>query len=99
MAEPTKHHDRGRIRWLDEHDKRQSAVFDDHRRAQAELSRHHVEVEEIRRGIRDATLPEKTVNDLCVYWIEHRAPRKRSQKDDEELRAGSACGRRQSAQR
>jgi hypothetical protein len=24
----------------------------------------------------------KTVNDICDYWIEKRAPRKRSKKDD-----------------
>jgi hypothetical protein len=48
MAKPTKHGDGWRIRWLDEHGERQSAVFDGYRRAQTELSRHQVEVEEIR---------------------------------------------------
>jgi hypothetical protein len=46
VAKPTKHGDKWRIRWLDERGERQSAVFDDYRRAQTELSRHHVEVEE-----------------------------------------------------
>jgi hypothetical protein len=35
------------------------------RSPQRELSRHLVEVEEIRRGIRNATPPEKTFADLC----------------------------------
>ena len=73
------------IRWLDEHGKRQSAVFDEYKVAQKELSRHQVEVEEIRRGVRNAAPPEKTFGDLCDYWIENRAPRKRSRKDDESI--------------
>jgi hypothetical protein len=44
VAKPTKHGDKWRIRWVDERGKRQSAVFDDYRRAQTELSRHQVEV-------------------------------------------------------
>ena len=85
MAKPTPHRDKWRIRWLDEHGKRQSAVFDEYKAAQRELSRHLVEVEEIRRGLRNATPPEKTFGDLCEYWLENRAPRKRSRKDDESI--------------
>jgi hypothetical protein len=76
---------KGRIRWLDENEKRRSAVFDDYKRAQTELSRRQVEVEEIKRGVRNAAAPEKTFDDLCDYWIEKRAPRKRSRKDDESI--------------
>jgi hypothetical protein len=47
VAKPTKHGAKWRIRWLDEHGKRQSAVFDDYKRAQTELSRQQVEVEQI----------------------------------------------------
>jgi integrase len=85
VGKPVKHGDRWRIRWLDEHGKRRSAVFDDYKRAQTELSRRQVEVEEIKRGIRNAAPPEKTFNDLCDYWIDKRAPRKRSRKDDESI--------------
>jgi hypothetical protein len=63
VAKPTKHGAKWRIRWLDEHGHRQSAVFDDYRRAQTDLSRHQVEVEEVKRGIRNATPPEKTFSD------------------------------------
>jgi len=52
VAKAIPHGDKWRIRWLDEHGRRQSAVFDEYRRAQTELSRHQVEVEEIRRGLR-----------------------------------------------
>jgi integrase len=85
VAKPTPHRDKWRIRWLDEHGKRQSAVFDEYKTAQRDLSRRLVEVEEVRRGIRNATPPEKTFGDLCDYWVEHRAPRKRSGKDDESI--------------
>jgi hypothetical protein len=85
VAKPTPHRDKWRIRWLDEHDKRQSAVFDEYKTAQRELSRHQVEVEEIRRRVRNAAPPEKTFGDLCDYWIANRAPRKRSRKDDESI--------------
>lgn len=85
MGKPVKHRDKWRIRWLDQHGERESAVFDDYRRAQTELSRHQVEVEEIKQGVRNAPPPQKTFGDLCDYWIEKRAPRKRSQKDDESI--------------
>jgi len=85
VGKPAKHRDKWRIRWLDEHGARQSAVFDDYRRAQTELSRLHFEVEEIKRGVRNAPPPPKTFGDLCDYWVEKRAPRKRSQKDDESI--------------
>jgi hypothetical protein len=76
VAKPTKHGDKWRIRWLDERGVRQSAVHDDYKVAQTELRRHQVEVEEIRRGIRNAPPPKKTCGDLFDYWIEKRAPRK-----------------------
>ena len=85
MAKPTKHGDKWRIRWLDARGKRQSTVFDEYKRAQTELSRRQVEVEEIRRGTRHAPPPEKTFSDLCDYWLANRTPRKRSCKDDKSL--------------
>jgi hypothetical protein len=85
VAKPAKHGDKWRIRWLDERGRRQSAVYDDHKRAQAELRRHQAEVEEVRCDVRNAPPPEKTFGDLCDYWLDKRAPRKRSQKDDESI--------------
>jgi hypothetical protein len=85
VAKPVKHRGKWRIRWVDEREKRQSAVFDDYKRAQTELSRRQVEVEEVKRGIRNAAPPEKTGDDIFDYWIEKRACRKRSKKDDESI--------------
>ena len=36
MSKPVKHGDKWRIRWLDEHGKRQSDVFDDYKVAQTD---------------------------------------------------------------
>ena len=82
MAKPHKHGDKWRVRWVDASGGRQSAVFDDYKIAQTELRRKQVEAAEIKRGIRNAPPPEKTLDELCDYWLEKRAPRKRSQKDD-----------------
>jgi integrase len=38
VAKPTPHRDKWRIRWLDEHGKRQSAVFDEYKTAQRDLT-------------------------------------------------------------
>ena len=67
VAKPTTHRGKWRIRWVDEQGRRRSAVFDDYRRAQTELSRRQVEVEEIQRGVRNAPPPEKTLGDLCDH--------------------------------
>jgi integrase len=82
MARPVKFRGKWRIRWIDEFGKRQSDVFDDHKHAAAELRRHQHEVEEVRRGLRSPTPPDKTFGDLCDYWLENRAPQKRSQHHD-----------------
>jgi integrase len=85
VAKPTKHGTKWRIRWLDDRGQRQSAVFDDYKRPQTELRQRQVEAEEIRRGVRNAPPPEKTFGDLCDDWTANRAPRKRTQKDDESI--------------
>lgn len=85
MSKPIKHGEKWRIRYVDEAGRRRSEVFDDYRRAQTELSRRHVEVDELRRGVRAAAPPDKTFNELCDYWLENRAPRKRSRKDDRSI--------------
>jgi integrase len=85
MAKPVKHGDKWRVRWVDEKRERQSAVFDDYKSAQTALCRRQIEIEEIRRGVRNPAPPDKTLNDLCDYWLEKRAPRKRSGKDDKSI--------------
>ena len=85
MARPIRQRDKWRIRWLDGAGIRQSAVFDDYREAQSELRKRQLEAEEVRRGLREAPAPPRTFDELADYWIEHRASRKRSRKDDESI--------------
>jgi integrase len=85
MAKPTKHGKKWRIRPMNEQGHRVSMVFDDYRSAQLAESRFAVKVEEIKRGLRSPDPPDKTFNDLADYWVEKRAPRKRSRKDDESI--------------
>jgi hypothetical protein len=63
VAKPTKHGAKWRIRWLDEHGHRHSAVFDDYRRAQTDLSRRQVEAEEEARN--DS---EELTRSACGSW-------------------------------
>jgi hypothetical protein len=56
VGKPIKHGDKWSVRWLNEHGKRRGAVYDDYKRAPAELRRKQVEVKEIKRGVRNATL-------------------------------------------
>jgi len=82
---PVRHSGKWRIRWVDEHGRRKSAVYDDYKRAQLEERKRKIEVEEVRRGLRSAAPPEKTFDELCDYWREKRAPRNRSGKDDKSI--------------
>jgi integrase len=84
-AHPTKLRDRWRIRWLDEHGERQSAVFDTYKEAEYQLGLRKVEAEERRRGLRAAAVEPKKFDTICTYWLEKRAVRKRSQADDESI--------------
>ena len=82
---PVRHGNGWRIRWIDEHGRRKSAVHDDYKTAQSQERTRKVEVDEIRRGMRTGTPPEKTFNDIADYWLEKRVVRKRSRKDDESI--------------
>ncbi len=84
MAKPIRMRGKWRIRWFDENGVRQSAVYDDYKVAQKELSRRLVEVEETRRGTRLAPV-DKTFNELCDYWIKNKAAQKRSGTHDESI--------------
>jgi integrase len=82
MAKPTKHYGAFRIRWTDEKGRRQSAVYEDRQQAALELQRRKLEVEERRQGLRAAAVAPKTFPAIADYWEKHRAPQKRSAKDD-----------------
>lgn len=85
MAVPARHYGRWRIRWIDSTGRRRSEVYDSHADAEFALRRHEVEAHEVRRGLRAAPPPPKSVGDLCDYWLEKRAPLKRSRHDDESI--------------
>jgi integrase len=92
MAKPTPHYGAWRIRWIDENGTRQSAVHDDRREALFQLHQRQLEVDERRRGLRPTPAEPKTFLDIAAYHEQHRAPQKRSFKDDlsilKQLRAG-----------
>lgn len=85
MSSPVKHYGRWRIRWIDADGKRRSEVYIKHRDAELALQRHEVEAEEIRRGLRPKPLAARTYGELADYWLEHRSPKKRSEKDDKSI--------------
>jgi integrase len=60
-------------------------MFASYNEAERQLRKRQVEADEIKRGLRNAPPPEKTFGDLCDYWLDKRAPRKRSRKDDESI--------------
>jgi hypothetical protein len=85
MARPTKHYGKWRIRWVDEHRCRQSETFDTRDEAVFAQQKHELEAKEIKRGLRGSIQPNKTVGDICDYWLERRVPLKRSPKDDRSI--------------
>lgn len=78
MASPVLHRGKWRIRWVDEHGKRQSAVFEDKKEAEFRLRQEQLRVEEVRRGLRAARPGDRLCHELFDYWLAKRAPRKRS---------------------
>ena len=85
MSKPTKHYGKWRIRWIDEHGERQSAVLDEFKTALLVLRKNELEADERRRGLRDPAPTERTVDDIAEYWERERAPLKRSGDDDKSI--------------
>jgi integrase len=67
---------------VDEHRGRHSETFDTRDEAIFAQQKYELEVKEIKRGLRGSIQPNKTVGDICDYWLERRVPQKRSPKDD-----------------
>lgn len=82
MSKPVRHGKKWRIRWIDATGVRRGETYLKRADAKFALTRHHVEVEEIKRGLRGLQIPNKTFNDLCDYWLKYRTPLKRRQRDD-----------------
>lgn len=85
MAKPVKHGKAWRIRWIDETGKRQSECYATYRDAEYALKKFETEVEEIKKGLRLPTLPNKNFNDLCETYFKYRSSRKRKPLDDESI--------------
>jgi integrase len=85
MSKPRKHYGKWRIRWTDEKGARLSETHDTREDALFALGKHELEVKEIQRGLRSPLPPDKSVGDLCDYWLKNRAPQKRSEKDDQSI--------------
>lgn len=98
MAKPVKHYGKFRIRVIDASGRRQSAVFDTYREADTWGKLMEADVVRVRQGLaplvaaspmtagNTAAAPaaptEKTFSELATFWLEYRAPGKRSRKDD-----------------
>lgn len=85
MAKPVKHYGAWRIRWIDSEGCRCSEVHPSYAEAERALRRHQAEADDIRAGLRKKAPLRKTFSELCDYWLENRAPQKRSFKDDESI--------------
>jgi integrase len=86
MAKPTFHYGKWRIRPTDAHGKRMpSQVFASKKEAAHELRKIEIEVEEIKRGLRSAQIPDKTFGELCDYWLSRRVPLKRNAGADQSI--------------
>lgn len=84
-ARPTKLGNGWRIRWLDHQGIRRSTVLDSYDEAERELRGRQVEADQVRAGLKPPPPIDRTFSDLVAYWREHRAPLKRSRKDDESI--------------
>jgi integrase len=84
-SKPRRHYGKWRIRWVDADGERQSEVYDKFEDAELVLERRRVEAKEIRRGLRPRPVIDHTFDQLADYWLDRRAPRKRSEKDDRSI--------------
>jgi len=84
-SKPTRHRNKWRIRWLDADGNRQSKSFNTHRDAERALAILKADADQIREGLKARPRPSYTFSELCDYWLEHRASRKKSSHHDESI--------------
>ena len=82
MSKPQKHYGAWRARWTDEHGERHIRSFLEQKEASIFLAREKLRIREVRLGLRAPSVAPKTFDHAADYWEAHRAPRKRSRKDD-----------------
>ena len=85
MAEPVKHYDMWRVRWVDENGKRRSAVYKTYEEAKFWQSKYETEAGEIKRGLRAATPTDRGFDVLCEYWLINHSSQKRSERSDRSI--------------
>ena len=85
MGRPIKRGKKWQIRWFDEHGVRRS---EEHKKYQDAVQALQVHWQEVQQAKARKAHPEpivRTFNELADYWLEHRASKKRSQKDDQSV--------------
>jgi integrase len=79
---PEKYGNKWRIRWIDADGNRHAEYFSSYSNAERALHKYHVEVEQIRLGLKGRIEEKKFFSELADYWIRNRTIRKRTPKDD-----------------
>jgi hypothetical protein len=82
---PSKHGDAWSARWIDQAGRRRRATFRFKRDAEAYERKMKGEQEELHRGLRGAPPAPTSFEALCAYWLQSRAPQKRSGHHDESI--------------
>ncbi|GDX78526.1 integrase [Deltaproteobacteria bacterium] len=85
IGAPYRRGDRWRIAWTDADNERRFATFRTKAEAAAEQARLKTETAAIKSGALARPPAAHTFNELADYWMEHRASRKRSEKDDRSI--------------
>ncbi len=85
VVKPRRHGNRWRISYQDADGKRRLETFATQKEAKAALHRRNAESEAIRTGAAPRPPEPHAFGELCDYWLEHRTPLKRNQKDDRSI--------------
>lgn len=85
MGRPTRHGQKWRIRWTDEHGKRHSETYGEYSAAELMLERRLLEVREVKEGWRTGQRPNRSFDQLCDYWLDMKVPTKRSGDHDKSI--------------
>ena len=84
-ARPERFRDKWRIRWTDHEGRRRGELHERYDDALRALRAHQTEADEIRARLRPAPPADRTFDQLADYWMDHRAIRKKSHKDDKSI--------------
>lgn len=64
---------------------RRSQNFDEKKDAELSLLKYELEAKEIKRGLRSPVVRDRKFSEVADHWLEHRAPLKRSTRDDQSI--------------